>query len=231
MASQAEARLRAKTEALLREIHPDARIVHEFAMGGVRMDVAAITTERLVTVEIKSELDTLDRLPNQLRFACALGGEVWVVFAPKWRTAMKARAQSQDMAQPIVEGGRTTYADNPIYIPELWRCVELTEDDATGELVTPDRYGVHPLERARHPHRYIGRDRYCSRRLLDLLLKPELYALAQPFGAKSKHDVPTIAEIAHDNLTGAQIRRGVLAALRARTFGWTCDAPVRAEAA
>lgn len=38
-------------------------------------------------------------------------------------------------------------------------------------------------------------------------------------------------EIAHERLTGQEIRRGVMAALRARHFGWTCDAPAGSLAA
>jgi len=40
-----------------------------------------------------------------------------------------------------------------------------------------------------------------------------------------RQTVPEITHIAHEHLTGQQIRRGVMAALRARNFGWTCDAP------
>lgn len=191
MASQAEARIRAKAEGLLREHFPDARIVHEFDLGGVRLDIAAITPERLVLLEIKSELDTLSRLERQVRMALAVGGPVLVCYAPRWAEPIRAIRSA---------GG-------------LWRTEWLEE---AGEGFT----GLYPT-RLTATH-----DRYDNRALFSLLLKPELFVLAKPFGAKSKHTVPDLHHLAHENLTGREIRQGVMAALRARRFGWTCDAPV-----
>lgn len=53
----------------LRELCPDARIVHELNVdhGKCRVDIAAIQDERLTFVEIKSKKDTLDRLPEQVK--------------------------------------------------------------------------------------------------------------------------------------------------------------------
>jgi hypothetical protein len=196
MASQAEARIRDKAEGLLREIFPDARIVHEFELGGVRLDLAAITNERLILLEIKSELDTLARLERQVRWAINIGGPVLVCFAARW-------------AEPI----RDLWIGRGLYGVE-W--LEETDDGFKG--LVPSR-----LLR--------GHDRYNSRALFGLLLKPELLALALPFGGKSRHTVPELQQFAHDNLTGREVRQGVMRALRARRFGWTCDAPVTEQAA
>lgn len=191
MASEAEARIRAKAERLLRELFPDARIVHEFDLGGVRLDLAAITPERLALVEIKSENDTLSRLPRQVDFAHRIGGPVFVCFAPRWREQI-----------------RTAGLRFPVQ--------RLEENDDGFSGLMP--YWL------QHP------DRYDNRALMQLLLKPELFALAKPHGARSKHDVPTLQHLVHENLTGREIRRGALAALRARRFGWTCDAPTEIAA-
>jgi hypothetical protein len=69
--SIAEERIRAKAEALLRRRFPDARIVHELVLeqGGVRIDIAAIRPGFLAALEIKSERDTLKRLPEQIKAA------------------------------------------------------------------------------------------------------------------------------------------------------------------
>lgn len=66
--SEAEERIRAKAEKVLREVFPTARIIHELVLqqGGVRIDLAAVTPDRLVCVEIKSERDVLTRLPDQV---------------------------------------------------------------------------------------------------------------------------------------------------------------------
>lgn len=200
MASEAEARIRVKAERLLRQLWPDARIVHEIDLGGVRLDLAAITPERLILVEIKSERDTLSRLERQVEAASSIGGLVLVMVAERWVAGF-----------PRLRG----------------RCLQMVEDG--------DDFMCFLGERYRYPltvnHVRDDADRYDNRRLMGLLLKPELYALAKPYGAKTKHDVPALQQIAHERLTGQEIRRGVMAALRARHFGWTCDAPAGSLAA
>lgn len=189
MASQAEARIRAKAEALLREHFPAARIIHEFELGGVRMDLAAVEPDRLALLEIKSELDTLSRLERQVKWAQHVGGPVIVCYAERWESGVR------DLCSRA----------------SLWGAEWLRE--------TNDGFAnVHPMRLARG-------DRYNSRALLGLLLKPELIAMARPLGGKSKQTVPELSELVHEHLPGREIRRGVLAALRARRFGWTCDAP------
>lgn len=190
MASEAEARIRAKAERLLRDQYPDARIVHEFDLGGVRLDLAAITEDRLILLEIKSELDTLSRLERQVSFGLRIGGPLLVCYAPRWREPIRS----------LTFEGR-------------WR-VEWLEETEEGFS------GLAPMRIAPH------HDRYDNRALLWLLLKPELLALAKPCGGKVRHTVPELQTIAHENLTGREIRQGVMAALRARRFGWTCDEPI-----
>lgn len=206
MASDAEARIRVKAERLLRELFPDARIVHEFDLGGVRLDLAAITPDRLVLLEIKSERDTLGRLDNQARSSLRIGGPFIVCVAPRWQNDLTGRGS----------------ADLSWYRAE--RLVET--DDGFADIHDIDgRY--RDYWRARLTEAW--RDRYDSRALLNLLLKPELLALARPHGGRTRMDVPALQNVAHEHLTGREIRRGVLAALRARRFGWTCDTPIPAN--
>jgi hypothetical protein len=204
MASPAEARIRDKAERLLRDLFPDGRIVHELDLCGVRLDLAAITSERLILLEIKSERDTLSRLDNQVKFAHRIGGPLIVCIAPRWVDDLKARGYWRNTEKLVEtdEGFADLYSREGRYA-DYWR-TRLTREDS---------------------------DRYDNRALMDLLLKPELFALARPHGAKTKHDVPALQNIAHENLTGREIRRSTMAALRARHFGWTCDAPVERLAA
>ncbi|WP_299378019.1 hypothetical protein [uncultured Kiloniella sp.] len=53
----------------LRELFPSARIIHELntGHGSNRVDLAAVTTSQIITAEIKSEKDTLKRLPRQVK--------------------------------------------------------------------------------------------------------------------------------------------------------------------
>lgn len=65
--SAAEERIRLKAEAAMRAAFPHARIIHELMamQGGCRIDLAAVTPDRLVLVEVKSERDVLTRLARQ----------------------------------------------------------------------------------------------------------------------------------------------------------------------
>lgn len=213
--SEAEVRIRDKAVALLREALPDARIIHEFDLFGVRMDLAAVTPEEIVLVEIKSERDKLDRLANQISFATRIGGEVWVCYHEKWCKPIQLRCQSQDTSMEIpvkgVTGGRT-YADNPLYIKGLSNCVLLSETP-DGPL-TPDRWTRDPRDRR---HRA---PRYDSRALLGLIHKPEVLALAKPYGGKSRMTSWDLIDLCHEHMSGAQIRRGVFAHIRAHDFFW-----------
>lgn len=66
--SDAEAEIRDAVVAKLRRCRPNARIIHEINLldGMVRADVMAVSRAEIITVEIKSERDKLDRLPDQL---------------------------------------------------------------------------------------------------------------------------------------------------------------------
>lgn len=80
MVSAAEERIRLKAEAMLRNAFPEARIVHELMLrqGGCRADLAAVTLDRIICVEVKSERDVLTRLPDQvaaMRMVC----DAWCV--------------------------------------------------------------------------------------------------------------------------------------------------------
>lgn len=68
MSSADEEEIRIAVVARLRELMPSARIVHELNVAGQgtnRIDVAAIGTQAIVGVEIKSRKDTLKRLGEQ----------------------------------------------------------------------------------------------------------------------------------------------------------------------
>ena len=66
--SEAETEIRDAVVAKLRQCRPNARIIHEINLldGRVRADVMAVDRAEIITVEIKSERDKLDRLPDQL---------------------------------------------------------------------------------------------------------------------------------------------------------------------
>jgi hypothetical protein len=96
-----EEKMRRLVVAELRKRWPDARIVHElplFAMSGGqrrRIDLAAITANEIVVVEIKSGRDVLDRLEAQIRAFLPVASRVIVALAPAWTEPHpKRRAQA-----------------------------------------------------------------------------------------------------------------------------------------
>lgn len=113
--SVAEERIRAKAEAALRDVWPDARIVHELMLrqGGCRIDLAAITETRLIVVEIKSERDVLTRLKEQARQAAEVSDGFSVALAEKhWRKAWEENHISiMDAAQ---EDGIVTHLERDV---------------------------------------------------------------------------------------------------------------------
>lgn len=66
--SDAEKEIRDAVVAKLRRCRPNARIIHEINLldGRVRCDVMAVDRAEIITVEIKSERDKLDRLFDQI---------------------------------------------------------------------------------------------------------------------------------------------------------------------
>lgn len=67
--SSAETEIRDAAIARLRELLPGCRIIHEIncaSFGPNRIDLLAVTKDRIAAVEVKSERDKLDRLPAQL---------------------------------------------------------------------------------------------------------------------------------------------------------------------
>jgi len=79
--SNDELEMRAAVERWGRERWPEARQVHELVMnrGSVRADMAIIGTDHFVSVEIKSEYDSTERLMNQSGMFRLASPELWLV--------------------------------------------------------------------------------------------------------------------------------------------------------
>lgn len=219
--SPSEEALRAKTEAVMRRRYPEARIVHELVLdqGGVRIDLAAVLPDRLIAAEIKSERDTLKRLKAQVEVALCVAQDVWVVLAPKHHAALIAgEAQQRRLLtgfepMPRMPGAtRGVYVDNPAFVPGLDRCWVYIE---TGEGIALDdrRLGLRLYNRH-------GR-RPTPQAMLDMLWADELRAMRL---GDARDDRETMIRRAIEHHSGAEIRRGVCAALRRRIFP-RADAP------
>ena len=84
--SSEELEMRALIVPELRKRYPSARIIHELPLrySTNRIDLAAVTEDEIVTVEIKSSRDVVDRLERQLREFAPISSRLICALAPKW---------------------------------------------------------------------------------------------------------------------------------------------------
>lgn len=186
--SAAEERIRAKAEQALREVWSAGRIIHELMLrqGGCRIDLACVTEDRLIVVEVKSERDVLTRLKRQREEANQVADGFNVILAEKyWRKAWEEHHVS------ILEAGK--------------------EDEFRLHLQREQR-GVYEAT-CNAPAR------------LSMLWADELRRVA---GSGRDANRSYSIRYASDSLTGAEVRRRVCAALRARSFP-RADPPILSE--
>lgn len=210
--SAAEERIRGKVEAALRREWPHARVVHELVLetSAIRIDLAAVSPDHLVVAEIKSERDVLKRLPSQIAASLSVAGDVWVVVAEKHRAAIELMLRpSVDLAEPRpVPGYPGAWAHtepNPAYLPDLKFCRVFVER-ADGD-----------LERLWTPHQ----PRLCRPQdQFEMLWAAERRAALRRHGAPvgPRDTCRMTLNWAVENLCGRDVRRAVLAQLRARRF-------------
>lgn len=200
--SSEELSMRNAVEAWGRARYPDARVMHELAVGGCRIDLAFVAPTHLFGVEIKSSRDTLDRLDRQMRHFTEHLPEVWLAIAERWNESVRSIGD-----HPVdFDIGRILVVDN-----------EVREKLPSGSYSYP------------HPARV---DRTLTTPTLHLLWRDELFALAKEHGlhVSSRATVRTLVELLSRALTGDQIIAGVCKHLRARPTGWQADEPILSAA-
>lgn len=113
---------------------PDSRVIHELQIGGCRVDLAFVRPDNLIGIEIKSSLDVLDRLKNQVKHYTRHMPETWLAFAPKWLAQVKDHCprdmgwlQVADGAVaeifqfgPNYSGARPAHRDMMLTVPMLY---------------------------------------------------------------------------------------------------------------
>ncbi|HWY14384.1 MAG TPA: hypothetical protein VNX86_04500 [Rhizomicrobium sp.] len=216
--SAAEERLRAKAEAHLRLAYPGARIVHELVLdqGGCRIDVAAVTPDRLVAVEVKSERDVLCRLKSQIDAAVQVAAEVWVCAAAKHeKKLLSALEEHLRELKWSEENGHKVgrYEPNPDHIPGLRAAVIFAETDD----------GIRTIHQPWRSDRLLD-----PRALLRMLWAVELRCMTAACGVGSRKTRTQSFRLALEHLTGRQIRQGVYQQIRERPFP-RADAAIASE--
>jgi hypothetical protein len=214
--STAEREIRDAVVARLRALRPEARIVHELNVdtGRNRIDVAAISSEELIAVEIKSERDKTNRLVEQAQAFAAVSHHLIVCAHEKhWS---KASWQRDDLPPSELPALKKASIAGPG--PTLWRYPEIEGGYREGEWREPrDRFS----KRQWQPH---------ATRFLDLLWRDELFRVCRrhriPVDSRSSR-LPMIGDCAW-LMTGREICRAVCAELRCRPFA-EADPPVELE--
>lgn len=191
--SVAEERIRAKAEAMLRSLFPDARIIHELVLrqGGVRIDLAAVRPAYIAVVEIKSERDVLTRLPDQVAAAMEVADLFGVCVAEKHANKI----------------GKSYDDDAKVKLP--WGAQLLIEAE--------HGFDLKPYDAFHHEGgwRHRVEPRLCNPAArLEMLWAEELKLISQRPKLSRQPAKRHICE----TMTGKQIREAVCAILRARPF-------------
>jgi hypothetical protein len=194
--SEAEERIRGVAEAALRRRRPSARIIHELVLdqGTCRIDLASVTEDEIVLVEIKSERDVLKRLGKQLGLATRIANETWLCIGEKHAAAIDQLrwAREDRELSAALRSSRT-----------------MIERDG---LLVPCRFSHHPSD---PPVPDV-------RKVLMMLWAAELQHIARPWGGWSKPRYWCMRTIV-ENMNGREIRRAVCDTLRRRPFARADD--------
>lgn len=206
--SSAEGEIREAVVLRLREIIPGCRIIHEInaASYGNRIDVLAVGEAQIAAVEIKSEKDKLDRLPEQVRAMRHVTNSVFVALHEKFLPLLR-----DDVTIPNEASGATVWV-YPI-------------KNRNGHI----HCGSEWVERDRWKKRLAC----LPPGALMMLWREELQAICGSIGIRgsSRLTMEEAADHIRWNMTGQKITRVVCATLRARDCVEADPAIVNLEAA
>lgn len=205
--SDQEREIRADTVARIRELLPEARVIHELNVeqGAVRADIAAVTASNLYLFEIKSERDKLHRLSRQVQHFHPVCHGLIVVAHEKWcGRAAELGYPNCDVAKILAHHGAGT----------VWQWPEPTRTWGRSWSLPPT------LTTPWH------------HRMLLLLWTDELRAVAKDVGVAATARSPgyRLATDIAAQVPGEEIEKAVCKTLRSRSFAWA-DEPVGRVAA
>lgn len=203
--SSAEVEIREAMIKRFRELWPDARIIQEMNVegGAARADVVAVQPERIWIGEIKSERDTLSRLPDQIKHFGPCCHGLIIAAHEKWT---KHRGYTEPHSK---HGGRSG-------IPSLL-------DEAAAGLGRLYDVWTYPEPQMKHGRDWRGpfsAQVPWYHRMLHLLWSDELRAVAAEARVSCTPRTPgyKLAVDLSRLMNGTEIERAVCRQLRARTF-------------
>lgn len=216
--STEEGQMRDVMVAKLRELRPSARIIHELPLRYSQrsIDLAAVTGNEIITCEIKSSRDVIDRLAAQLAAFGPVSTRLLVALAPRWNEKLP------DIERAGKLPGSTMIV--PQYTEAQQVCRAAREQHPHIQIVTCcAETGSIEMD----PWYYHGANRRPSTHaMLEMLHVRELVHLAMVHGFASRERHDDLVQACWSALTGEQILRGFCAALRSRDgFAKESDPP------
>lgn len=199
--SAAEAEIRDAAIVRLRELMPGCRIIHEIncaSFGPNRIDLLAVTPDRIAAIEIKSEKDKLDRLPAQISSMRGVAHHVIAALHEKFLTPWHENLQRGHALPGFSEPKEALGA-------VVWAYPIRPRAGLLGEWPLHNRWDKSKLL---PPPDFI-----------DLLWAAELRAIVRKHNLSrgaSKLDMPQMVDLLRWGLTGNVILAEVCAALRER---------------
>jgi hypothetical protein len=201
----------------LRKRWPGARIIHELPLrySTNRIDLAAVTETEIISVEIKSSRDVMDRLEAQLRAFQPISARIIAALAPCWN-------QQLPMIEKKLEFG-TSYTPQYTETQQIIRKVGGVEVWTVG--VTAGKIEVTDGGPYRANRPWLAQ-------MLDMLHVSELVEIARRYQiavAKRPVHFALVSDLV-DLLQGREVIKAVCAALRARNaFDKMSDPPIWPE--
>ena len=198
--SSAEAEVRDAVVARLRQARPQARIIHEINVAGTgsnRIDVLAVDRAEIIAVEVKSMKDKLDRLPDQINAMRSVSHHVIAALHEKhlvWKESRTIPDHKWLERPPEARGA------------DVWAFPEAGAEQKRG-------WGVARWDDPRPS--VTQAPPYTA---LNMLWHEELLHLCRSVGMvlPKRPNMAQMTSALKWNATGAQITKGVCAALRAR---------------
>ncbi len=227
--SSAEERIREKAVAMLRQRYPAARIIHELKLNDdIRIDLAAVTTDRIALVEIKSEKDTLKRLGPQLLRASEVGQDVYLVMHDSHKDRLEA-ARCLSMYDRVNDDLKALCDKHRARVAALDGRERSAVESAAHLFEAEDRAALAHGHTMWRPN---GWNTIRPRVLLYMLWAGELRQIGFRHRLHQSPKLPMFdsIDLICEHLSGREIRREVCAALRTRTFA-RADAPIEQVAA
>lgn len=215
--SDEEMAMRALIVPELRKRWPSARIIHELPLrySTNRIDLAAVTPSEIVSVEIKSSRDVMDRLEAQLRAFKPISSRIIAALAPRWNEKLPVLERKVEYGTSYaLQYTETQQIIQNVHGVEIW-----TVDAAAASIAVTE------------PGPYRARKPWLAQ-MLDMLHVAELVAIAgrhRIVVAKRPVHLTLVSDLV-DMLQGREVVAAVCRALRERdAFCDGTDAPIFAE--